>query len=318
MKNVTFYKFNLEPSNNLRLDQLISQKLPEYSRSRIKNWMIDKKILVNGEACSPDQKISQACSVEVEFSPIESIEIRPEDIPIDVAYEDQDILIINKPCGMVTHTAPGNFSGTMQNALLYKYPELKSVPRSGIIHRLDKHTSGLLIIARSLESHNTLVKQMHDRKIKKKYLSLVTGIISNISSVDRSIGRHTINRKKMAVSDKGKHALTKIHVLNRYEKASFLEIDLITGRTHQIRVHLSYLGHPVIGDKLYGFKKSFFKKYQSLIKFFDKYESNALHASSLTFQHPRNNRPLFIESDPPNDFNYIKKNLEDLSYDNPI
>jgi 23S rRNA pseudouridine1911/1915/1917 synthase len=314
MKNVTFYKFDIEPENNLRLDQIISSRLPEYSRSTIKNWINAEKILVNGKTCSPKDKISIKSEIEIEVHPNEEIDIIPEDIALNILYEDDDFIIVNKSSGMVTHTAVGNYSGTLQNALLFKYPELKNVPRAGIIHRLDKQTSGLLIIARSLQSHNHLTKQIQNRSITKKYLTITSGILKNVSMIDEKIGRHKINRKKMAVTFSGKESISRLKILRRFDKASLIEVELVTGRTHQIRVHLSFIGHPVLGDKLYGFRKSIFSKNTKLVKFLDLYNGHALHAMSLEFKHPSTKEIFFIESSPPDSFLEIQSLIEKHSY----
>ena len=217
---------------------------------------------------------------------------------------------------MVTHTAVGNYSGTLQNALLFRYPELRSIPRAGIIHRLDKQTSGLLIISRTLQSHNNLTKQIQSRKIKKIYNALVSGVIKNIELVDEKIGRHKVNRKKMSIMDSGKDSLTKIKVLRRYEKASSLEVELVTGRTHQIRVHLSHIGHPILGDKLYGFKKNIFQKYPDILNIFDSSTDHALHAASLEFKHPTNNDHFNITCDKPKSFLILENLIKENSYAN--
>ena len=295
MKNVTFYKFDIEPENNLRLDQLISSHMPEYSRSTIKNWINAEKILVNGKVCTPKDKISIKSQIEIEVHLNEEIDIIAEDIPLDILHEDDAFLIVNKSSGMVTHAAVGNYTGTLQNALLFKYPELRNVPRSGIIHRLDKQTSGLLIVARSLQSHNNLVQQLQNRSITKKYLTITSGILKSISMIDECIGRHKINRKKMTVTSSGKEAISRIKILRRYDKASLVEVELVTGRTHQIRVHLSFVGHPIVGDKLYGFRKSIFTKNIELIKYLDSYNDHTLHAMSLEFKHPSTREKFFIE-----------------------
>jgi len=218
---------------------------------------------------------------------------------------------------MVTHTAVGNYSGTLQNALLFKYPELRNVPRAGIIHRLDKQTSGLLIIAKTLQSHNNLTKQIQDRKVIKKYHTLVSGIINNVSKIDERIGRHKINRKKMSVTENGKESISKIKVLRRFEKASSLEVELVTGRTHQIRVHLSHIGHPVIGDKLYGFKKTIFTKHPDILELLScSSDDHALHASSLEFRHPITNNIFKIECEKPKSFKKLESLIEEISYAN--
>lgn len=317
MKNVTFYRFDIEPKNNLRIDQLLVSYLPEYSRSRIKNWIDNEKILINGKTCSPKDKLTSKSLIEIEITQNEELDIVPEDIPINVLHDDSSFLIINKPCGMVTHTAVGNYSGTLQNALLFKYPELRNIPRAGIIHRLDKQTSGLLIIAKTLQSHNNLTKQIQDRKVTKKYQTLVSGIIKNITKIDEKIGRHKINRKKMSVTESGKESISKIKVIRRYEKASSLEVELVTGRTHQIRVHLSHIGHPIIGDKLYGFKKTIFTRYPDILKLLSESPNDhALHASSLEFRHPITNNLFNIECKKPNSFNELESFIEKMSYAN--
>ena len=262
MKNVTFYKFDIEPENNLRLDQLISSRLPEYSRSTIKNWINAEKILVNGKTCSPKDKIAIKSEIEIEVHPNEEIDIISEDIALNILHEDDNLIVVNKNSGMVTHTAVGNYSGTLQNALLFRYP----------------------------------------------------GILKNIGIIDEKIGRHKINRKKMAVTFSGKESISKLKILRRFDKASLVEVELVTGRTHQIRVHLSFVGHPVLGDKLYGFRKSIFSKNSELIKFLDLYNGHALHAMSLEFKHPATKEKFFIESSPPDEFLKIQSLIEKYSY----
>ncbi|MAZ57156.1 MAG: RNA pseudouridine synthase [Gammaproteobacteria bacterium] len=316
MKNATFYKFDIEPRNNLRVDQLLASYLPEYSRSRIKNWINNDKILINGKSCSPKDKLTVKSLVEIEIRPTEELDIISEDIPLEPLYEDDSFLVINKPSGMVTHTAVSNYSGTLQNALLFRYPELRSIPRAGIIHRLDKQTSGLLIIARTLNSHNYLTKQIQDRLVIKKYFALVSGVIKNIDIIDEKIGRHKVNRTKMSVSESGKESITKINILRRYEKASSLEVELVTGRTHQIRVHLAHIGHPIIGDKLYGFKKSVFTKYTEILNLVNSSDNIALHAASLEFKHPISKDIFRINSEKPKSFTDLENLIEERSYAN--
>lgn len=317
MKNVTFYRFDVEPKNDLRIDQLLVSYLPEYSRSCIKNWINNEKILINGKICSPKDKLTSKSMIEIEVMQNEKLDIISEDIPINILHDDSSFLIVDKPCGMVTHTAVGNYSGTLQNALLFKYPELRNIPRAGIIHRLDKQTSGLLIIAKTLQSHNNLTKQIQDRKVIKKYHTLVSGIINNVSKIDEKIGRHKINRKKMSVTETGKESISKIKVLRRFEKASSLEVELVTGRTHQIRVHLSHIGHPVIGDKLYGFKKTIFTKHPDIFELLSRSsDDHALHASSLEFRHPITDNIFRIECEKPNSFKKLESLIEEISYAN--
>ena len=316
MKNTTFYKFDVEPKNNLRIDQLLTTYLPEYSRSRIKSWINEEKILINGKICTPKDKLTSKSLVQIEIRPTEELDIKSEDISIDLLHEDDSFLIINKPAGMVTHTAIANYSGTLQNALLFHYPELRSIPSAGIIHRLDKETSGLLIIARTLSSHNNLSKQILNRLITKKYNAIVSGTVKNINIINEKIGRHKVNRKKMSVTEFGKESISKIKVLRRFEKASSLEVELVTGRTHQIRVHLSHIGHPIIGDKLYGFKKSIFSKSPDIQSLIELNTDNALHASSLQFKHPINNETFKIECEKSKYFTDLENLIEKNSYAN--
>ena len=309
MKNLSFYKIEIEPDKNKRIDQLIALELPEYSRSRIKNWINRKNITINGKSCSPKDKILKKSIIEIRILENEELDIQPQKINLNVLYEDKDILIINKDPGMVTHTAPGHFLETLQNALLYHYPNLKNVPRAGIIHRLDKNTSGLIIIARNLIAHNSLVSQMKEKMIIKKYTALVTGIVTRNQIIRKKVGRHRVNRLKMSVTDSGKEAISKIIVLEKFEKSSLLDIELVTGRTHQIRVHLSSIGHPIIGDDLYGFKKSAHNHDKNLVNFLNSYHYHALHAKYLCFNHPVTKKKIIINSETPKSFVTIKSLL---------
>ena len=311
MKNIAFYKFEIEPNREKRIDQLISIQLPEYSRSRIKNWIKSNNITVNGEACSPKDKILKKSIIEVKIFESEELDIKPQNVDLDILHEDKSFLVINKKPGMVTHTAPGHYLGTLQNALLFHYPSLKNVPRAGIIHRLDKNTSGLIIIARDLTSHNNLVAQMQNKRITKKYIAFVVGDNINNQIINEKIGRHKFNRLKMSVSDSGKEAVSEIKVLEKFKKSSFLEIKLITGRTHQIRVHLSNIGHPIIGDILYGFKRSAFNYNKSFSSFLSSYSQHALHAKYLCFNHPKTQKKIIINSETPETFVTIKSLLSD-------
>ncbi len=311
MKNISFYKIEIEPDKEKRIDQLISNQLPEYSRSRIKNWIKNENITLNGKICSPKDKISVRSTVEIKISETEELDVEPQDIKIDIIYEDNDLLIINKKALMVTHIAPGHYLGTLQNALLFHYPDLRSVPRAGIVHRLDKGTSGLIIIARNLISHNDLVTQMRNKLIIKKYIALVSGEMTRGQIISKKIGRHKINRLKMSISQSGKDATTKVNILEKLRKASFLDIELVTGRTHQIRVHLSYLGHPIIGDKLYGFKNNTFNHNKNLLNFLNSYDRHALHAKNLCFNHPKTKKKLIINSETPKTFVTIKSLLSE-------
>ena len=305
MKSKNIFEFNILPDHELRLDQIISRELPEYSRSRIQKWIKDKRLLVNGRECLSKDKIKQTSKIEIELIEDEEIDILPEDIELNIIYEDEILLIVNKPSGMVTHTAIGNYNGTLQNALLHYNSKLKTLPRAGIIHRLDKQTSGILIVCKNLKSQFFLSKLLQERKITKKYKAVVSGSLKSSVTINKSVRRHRTNRKKMIVDDNGKHAKTIIHSTLYKEYASVLDVEIVTGRTHQIRVHLSNLGHPVLGDKLYGFKNSKLKKNRRLQEYMENYEGIALHAYYLKFKHPSNDKDIEIGCLPGDAFNVV-------------
>ncbi len=290
MNDYQQYNFRLEVDEPGRADKLISSYLLEYSRSTIQKWIINNNVLIDGHPCSQKDKIRSSCNVSIKIQTETEIDLIPENIDIDIIDETDDYIVVNKSSGMVTHIAPGNYTGTLQNALYFKYPELSSVPRTGIIHRLDKDTSGILVISRNLAAHNNLNKQIQTNKFTKIYHALVTGSIQDSFNIEKPIGRHPMNRKKMTVSDRGKHALSLIKPLNSFQRASHVQVQIITGRTHQIRVHLSHVNNPVIGDKLYGFKKNFFIKMPNVYESIDSEFSQYLHSYSLSFYDPKTNK----------------------------
>ena len=306
MKSKNIFEFNILPDHELRLDQILSRELPEYSRSRIQKWIKDKKLLVNGQECLSKDKIKKTSKVEIEITEDEEIDVSPENIELDIVYEDEALLIVNKPSGMVTHTAIGNYSGTLQNALLYYDSYLRKLPRAGIIHRLDKETSGILIVCKNLKSQFILSKLLQERKIVKRYNAIVLGSLKSKVIIDKPIRRHRVNRKKMIVDEIGKNAKTIIHATLFREDVSVLDIEIITGRTHQIRVHLSDLGYPVLGDKLYGYKHGKLRKNRKLQEYMGNFEGIALHAYYLKFNHPFDNKDIEIECLPGDAFNVIR------------
>ena len=306
MKSKNIFEFSILPDHELRLDQILSRELPEYSRSRIQKWIKDKKLLVNGQECLSKDKIKKTSKVEIEITEDEEIDVSPENIELDIVYEDEALLVVNKPSGMVTHTAIGNYSGTLQNALLYYEPNLRKLPRAGIIHRLDKETSGILIVCKNLKSQFILSKLLQERKILKRYSAIVLGSLKSKVIIDKPIRRHRINRKKMIVDEIGKNAKTIIHATLFKEDVSVLDIEIITGRTHQIRVHLSDLGYPVLGDKLYGYKHGKLRKNRELHEYMGNFEGIALHAYYLKFNHPFDDKDIEIECLPGDAFNVIR------------
>ena len=287
-----------------RIDSYIVDKNINLSRTAIKRLLDEGKILVNGKKQKPSYKPEVGDIITIEIPEPEEVELKPQDIPIDVIYEDKDIIVVNKPKGMVVHPANGNPDGTLVNAILAKCKDSLSgiggEIRPGIVHRLDKDTSGLLIIAKNDQAHINMSKQIQDRKVIKKYIALVKGVIGeNTATIDMPIARSTKDRKKMAVDPKGKEAITHYKVLQRYDKYTLLEIKIDTGRTHQIRVHMSYIGHPVVGDMQYSNGKNEFG-----------IEGQMLHSKYLEFDHPITGKRLKLEAPLPEYFEQVLNELE--------
>jgi len=313
MKDHHIYDFRLDVDIPERIDKLLSIYFPEYSRSTIQKWISNKDILINGKSCSQKDKITESCDVSINVRTKPSINLIPENIEIDIIEETDDYIVVNKKSGIVTHIAPGNYTGTLQNGLYFKYPELSEVPRTGIIHRLDKDTSGLLVVCRNLASHNYLSKQLQEKKFTKIYHALVTRCIDKPIVIEEPIGRHPVNRKKMSIHINGRHAISKIKPLTMFKKTTHVEVELITGRTHQIRVHLSYLNNPVIGDSMYGFKKTFFTKDLTIAETIDPLFSQYLHAYSLSFRDPSSNELKKYTAEYPEEYSLL---LNQLAKDN--
>ena len=293
-----------ENTQKKRIDSYIVDKNINLSRTAIKRLLDEGKILVNGKKQKPSYKPEVGDIITIEIPEPEEVELKPQDIPIDVIYEDKDIIVVNKPKGMVVHPANGNPDGTLVNAILAKCKDSLSgiggEIRPGIVHRLDKDTSGLLIIAKNDQAHINMSKQIQDRKVIKKYIALVKGVIGeNAATIDMPIARSTKDRKKMAVDPNGKEAITHYKVLQRYDKYTLLEIKIDTGRTHQIRVHMAYIGHPVVGDMQYSNGKNEFG-----------IEGQMLHSKYLEFDHPITGKRLKLEAPLPEYFEQVLKELE--------
>lgn len=292
--------------NNLkkRLDTYIVDKIQELSRTTVKRLIDEEKILVNGKKQKSSYRPEKGDYISIDIPEAHEIELEAQNIPVPVIYEDNDIIVVNKPKGIVVHPANGNPDGTLVNAILAMCKDSLSgiggEIRPGIVHRLDKDTSGLLIVAKNDEAHIKMSKQIQDRKVTKKYIALVKGVISeNEATIDLPIGRSTKDRKKMAVDAKGKNAITHFKVLKRYNNYTLLELKIDTGRTHQIRVHMSYIGHPVVGDSVYSNGKNEFGV-----------EGQMLHARYLEFKHPITGEELKLEAPIPNYFEDVLQRLE--------
>ncbi|MDI6605043.1 MAG: RluA family pseudouridine synthase [Thermoanaerobacteraceae bacterium] len=277
-----------------RIDVFLASEM-DYTRSYIKKLILEGLVLVNDDTVKPNYKLKENDKITVNIPEAEKIDIEPENIPLDILYEDEDIIVINKPQGMVVHPAPGNYSGTLVNALLYHCKNLSGINgvlRPGIVHRLDKDTSGVMVVAKNDKAHLSLVNQIKDRKVLKKYVAVVEGVIKEDEGyVEAPIGRHHADRKKMAVVEDGRYALTLYKVLKRFKNNTYVEAVIKTGRTHQIRVHMAYIGHPIVGDAVYGYKKQKFNL-----------KGQALHARLLGIIHPAKNEYMEFEAPLPEYF----------------
>lgn len=278
-----------EENKSERLDKVLSAINEEWSRSQIQQWIKEGDITVNGEKVKSNYKCQPGDVVEVSPSEPEELDVIAEDIPLDIYYEDADVIVVNKPKGMVVHPAPGHASGTLVNALMYHCKDLSGINgvlRPGIVHRIDKDTSGLLMVAKNDFAHEKLVKQLQDKTVTRKYLALVHGEIPHeAGTIDAPIGRDKRDRQSMTVTDENsRHAVTHFHVLERFKDFTFIECQLETGRTHQIRVHMKYIGYPLAGDPKYGPRKTL------------DLDGQALHAAVLGFIHPRSNEYMEYEA----------------------
>lgn len=288
---------------DLRLDSFLAENLPELSRSGAQKLMESGDVLVNGKVVKKNYKTRMGDEIEVSLPEPQVVDIQPEDIPLDICYEDDDVIVINKPKGLVVHPAPGHWSGTLVNALMYHCKDslsgINGELRPGIVHRIDMDTSGLLIVAKNDFAHAALAEQLKDHSLSRIYEAVVVGNIrSDSGTIDAPIGRHPVDRKKMAVTEKNSRpAVTHFEVLERYQGYTHLKLRLETGRTHQIRVHLSWQNHPIVGDGVYGRGKELGLSTQ------------CLHARQLTFRHPRTGENVTVTCPLPDYFESVLKKL---------
>ncbi len=294
--------FKVENANK-RIDAYLSEKLEDTSRVAIQRLVTNGKVLVNAKPVKPSYKVQIGDKIEVEEETPVEVSLKAQNIPLDIIYEDKDIIVVNKPKGMVVHPANGNPDGTLVNAIMAICKDSLSgiggEIRPGIVHRLDKDTSGIIIVAKNDKAHISLSEQIKDHEVKKTYIALVRGIVKeNEATIHMPIGRSEKDRKKMAVTKKGKEAITHFKVLERYDKYTLLQVNIETGRTHQIRVHLSQIGYPVVGDEVYSNGKNEWN-----------IKGQCLHAKSLEFKHPTIGEKMYLEAELPE---YFENMLEDL------
>lgn len=288
----------------LRLDQALAKLLPDWSRSRLQTWIGEDRVTLDGVKTSVKQKVwgNEHIRILPQDSAAESV-YTAEAISLTIVYEDEAIIVVNKPAGLVTHPGNGNWQGTLLNALLYHAPQLEGVPRAGIVHRLDKDTSGLLAVAKTLEAQTNLVRQLQQRTVKRDYLALVLGEITRAGSVDAPVGRHPVHRTKMAITHTGKPAVTHYQVLENFSGCTLLQCSLETGRTHQIRVHMHSIGHPLAGDPVYGGNPKNIQ--QAIGQRLADFPRQALHAQKLALTHPQTQQMLAWEADIPADMDNL-------------
>lgn len=287
-----------------RLDRYV--KIEGISRSQIQNLINDGKITVNGAAVKTGYNVEVGDVIDIEIPEPKNLDVKAEDIPINIVYEDKDLLVVNKEQGMVVHPAAGNYSGTLVNALLYHCGDelsgINGVIRPGIVHRIDKDTSGLLVVAKTNKAHLSLAEQIKNKTVTRQYHSVVSGLVSaNKGIIDAPIGRHPTERKMMTVTPtNSKNAVTHFEVIERFYNTSYISCKLETGRTHQIRVHMKYIGHPVLGDSLYGSKKNSYSL-----------KGQTLHAKTLGFIHPTTNEYMEFNTELPEYFEILLSRLRD-------
>jgi 23S rRNA pseudouridine1911/1915/1917 synthase len=285
-----------------RLDQVLAELLEGYSRTRIKEWIDAGEVLVNGARLRPKDKVVGGENVEISATLPDVVEVAPEQIGLNIVHQDKHVLVINKPAGLVVHPGAGNAAGTLQNALLHFDPKLSQVPRAGIVHRLDKDTSGLMVVARTVEAHTALVSAIEAREVEREYEAVCVGVMTGGGVVDAPIDRHPVDRLKMAVRENGREAVTHYRVLHRFRGHTHVRLKLESGRTHQIRVHMMHIHYPLVGDRVYGGRMLLPKgAAPELVEALRGFRRQALHAARLSFEHPVTGKPVTNDAPLPED-----------------
>jgi 23S rRNA pseudouridine1911/1915/1917 synthase len=295
-----------------RLDQALAQMFPEYSRSRLKAWLLAGSVLVDGKLWRPRDRVEGGETVELQVVVEVAVRATAEAFPLDVVFEDDSLLVVNKPAGLVVHPGAGNVTGTLMNGLLHHAPSLDQLPRAGIIHRIDKDTSGLLLVAKTLPAYTALVRRLADREISRQYLAVCIGVLTGGGLINAPIARHPVDRTRMAVRENGKPAVTHYTVIERFRAHTYINVVLDTGRTHQIRVHFAYRRHALVGDPVYGGRLALPSgASDQLVETLRAFKRQALHARRLEFEHPASGETVCLEVPPPADFEELLQVLRE-------
>ena len=305
-KKISLSALLTEELAGMRLDQALAKLFPEYSRSRIQQWIQNQQVWVDGQLLRSKDKIKTQQRVEISADIPIVADWQGQDMAIPILYADDYIFVINKPAGIVVHPAAGNPDRTVVNAMLHLDPELALLPRAGIVHRLDKNTSGVMVIARNLIAHHSLVSQIHNRQVKREYLAIANGLLTGGGTVNAPIGRHPSARTRMAVVDSGKLAITHYRLLKHLFNYTYLKVTLETGRTHQIRVHMAHIGHPLLGDPVYGGRLKIPPACPDELKsVLTAFKRQCLHAHRLTLTHPQTGEVMSWEAPLADDFQHL-------------
>ena len=294
-----------------RVDKALSGLMPEYTRNAIQQWIRQGRVLVNGKSAKQKFRLSGGETLEIHVPYATTLEYLPEQIDLEILDEDDQIMIINKPCDLVVHPGAGNLDGTLLNGLLHHNPELAKLPRAGIVHRLDKDTTGLMVVAKTEQARQHLIAQLDSRKMSRQYLAIVNGVMISGETINQPIGRRRKDRLRMSVTSQGKAAITHLRVIKKYRHHCLVRANLESGRTHQIRVHLSWRGFPIIGDRLYGQRTRLPPGASEQFKHcLQTFQRQALHAEKLTLIHPRNHTETSWQSELPEDMKTLIAQLE--------
>ena len=289
-----------------RLDATVSQLLPQYSRNLIKQWILEGKLLQNGHPAKPKDPATEGDLITIEATLESQMSNPAQSLPLNIVFEDEQLLVINKPAGLVVHPGAGNQDHTLMNALLHYDPQLEYLPRAGIVHRLDKETSGLMVIAKTLETHTYLIDLMQHHEVKRTYEAVIWGPCISGATIDAPMGRHPQHRIRMAVVNDGKPAVTHFRLIERFREHTHVRVMLETGRTHQIRVHMAHIRHPVVGDPVYGGRfKLPPKATPELIEELRSFKRQALHAAELTLEHPITHEQMTWKAPLPQDMQHL-------------